>query len=227
MANKPPLLSKNANQCLTACIPKGTAFIHPVSIDGLMSKTFDVCAIEPILGEDNVDAKWIEECNIEDNINHSIPDASRNLMLSFHFSPVDFLRGVYGITSLEDAIYWTSEHENTVPFNTVKRVHNSAWLAFGLKEGVSNNVISYYYNAIIDYWIKSFIDRLRQEYTFTEETDLKSLLIDKYLTKTFVAKALKKFVKRPDWGDITDFYSAAVWSVYDAMVNKMEPKSIG
>lgn len=224
MSNKPPLLSKNLNECLTPCIPKGNIFINPVTMDGLISREFNMCAIEPILDDDNLGVKWAEECNIDDNTKFELPNVSRNLMLSFYFNPTEFLRSVYSITSLEDTIYWTTENEN-LPFETIKRVHNSAWLAFGQTEGLTSNVVTYYHKVINENWIGKYIDRLRKEYAFATDKNPEKLLSD-ILTKQFISKALKQFLKNDNWKNIYDYYSHIIWFVYDLMVNKMNLKSI-
>ena len=224
MSIKPPLLSKNANECLTPCIPRGTPFVHPVSIDGIRSMK-DTCAINPILGDEGHDMIWFEECDIADNKTHEPPDEYRNLMLTFYFSPVEFLRSVYNITTFDDVVYWTTDNEN-LPFDTIKRVHSSAWLAFSKKpDQITNTISSYYHHLASTVWINDYVDRLEKNYSFEiVDTDIKQF-VNKYLTKSFISKTLHQFASQKDLG--ADPYLSLVDFVFDKLRNKMDLKSIG
>lgn len=223
MESKPPLVSRNLNECLTPCIPAGVNFIHPFTINGMTFKN-NVCAIAPILGDDG-DAKWADDCSLEDNETHSLPDVSKNLMLSFNFNPSEFLRTVYDINSLEEAIYWSTDHED-YPAPTVIRIQDSAWMVYGKKSNITEAVVNYYHKVATTQWIESYVFRLQNEKSFAIEGDLKTILVDRYLTKSFIATSLKKFTERIENIKIYEYYRALNWFIYDAMLNKMNGKSI-
>lgn len=198
--------------------------MHPISIQGIVSNDGNVCAIAPILDED-ADTKWWDSCELEDNNTHELPDIKQNLMLSFRFNPEEFLRYVYAITTFDDAIYWSLDNDD-YPQDTIKRVLNSAWLAFGNTDSITDVVVTYYRDIITNQWIEAYIYKLREDHEFTIEGDLKETLTKDYLTKPFIAKALKQFLKRKDWREYYDYHIAVIWFVYHEMVNKMSNKDI-
>ena len=166
-----PLKTISGRRCLTKCHPKGIYYLHPILLTGVRDRAYDTCAIDPVHSKDpqyykENDMILADRCRIEDNISYNLPNELDSILLSFNFNPRDFLEGIYGLYSFDQVIYWTLENDY-LPFDTIKRVHNCAWKAFGNKiEELTSGVTEYYYNLAKEYWLYDYAKIIQRDYSF-------------------------------------------------------------
>jgi len=226
--NKLPLKSINGRRCLTKCNDKGDTYLHPIFLTGISSKFHDSCAIDPVYKQDPRYFKNIynllltDTCRLEDNKIFLPPDEIESMLLTFYFNPSDFLENIYDLYSFDQVIYWTLEN-NHLPFDTIKRVHNSAWKAYGNKiEELSSVVLDYYYDIAKTHWLRDYTKIIQNKYSFNlttttttttddggdgvEEKKLRddkpvnvsdeiyNIISSKFLTYNFFIKSVKKYI---------------------------------
>lgn len=224
--HKLPLKSVNGRRCLSKCYPKGESYLHPVLMTAVANKTQSSCAIEPIHSRDKHYVRehemiMVDVCRLDDNQTYKPPDELESLLLSFYFNPSDFLASTYDLHSFDQVIYWTLENDS-LPFDTIKRVHNCAWKVFGNKiEEISSSVLEYYYDISKNYWLKEYAKIIEKEYSFDFITDKLSgeisdttneiyqILLERYYSFDFFISTIKRYIYEyeDNWEMIETHYS--------------------
>jgi hypothetical protein len=149
----------NNEQCKSSCFNKHTAILN--NLDGdLDNFEKNMCRISNINNE--YDECKSEDANKDENyLNYiQIDEFDHNVMLKY----------VYGLNSFEEVIMFSFENAN-LPVNTLIRIHDCAWLAYGKNFlNLSDIVINYYYNLAEKSWgvqnltIESFRGALKKYY---------------------------------------------------------------
>lgn len=189
--DKLPLKSINNRRCLTKCYPKNEHYLHPTILDVIRDDKI-TCAIDPVYGKDR-NILYNDVCRLEDNKTYEPPNELESILLNFYFDPRDFLINIYNLYSFDEVIYWTLENSD-LPFDTIKRVHNCAWKAYGNKiEDLSDYVLDYYYNLAKNNWMTDYIKLLKNKYSFSVSLDEQPTVkpIDIKSTKSSVSNAPK------------------------------------
>lgn len=239
-----PLKSINGRRCLTKCYPKGATYLHPVLLTGVIDNIANSCAIEPVHSKDpqyyrEYEMIFADKCKLEDNKVFKPPDEIDSFLLSFYFNPRDFLDSIYGLHSFDEVIYWTISYDY-LPFDTIKRVHNSAWKVFGNKiEELSNTVLEYYYDIAKEYWLRDYIKLIENNYSFNLVADTPSpkignasdamyqIINSKFFTYNFFVNAVKRFVYEYEdqWETIDSHYGMLKKFVFEKLVEQMDKES--
>lgn len=216
------LKSIDGRKCLSKCYPKNFPYLHPILLTKIMNPNENSCAINPTFSTKPGYFKsqgmlLVDRCSLEDNQTHHLPNELDSILLSFYFNPRDFLESIYKLQSFDEVITWTREN-NHLPFNTIKRVHNCAWRAFvDTAEGLTNNIIEFYYQIAIENWLRHYVNVIETEYSFdiitknpTEKTnaEIYKILASKFLTYSFFTKNLKKYIYefKDQWDTIDSHY---------------------
>ena len=166
---KLPLKSINNRRCLTKCYPKNEHYLHPTILT-VIAADQNSCAIDPTYSK-NSNIIYNDICRLEDNKTYEPPNELESILLDFYFNPQDFLINMYNLYSFDQVIYWTLENDE-LPFDTIKRVHNCAWKAYGNKiENLSDYVLDYYYDLAKNHWMYDYIKLLRNKYSFNVTTN--------------------------------------------------------
>lgn len=219
---KLPLKSVNNRKCITKCFPKRTPYVHPILLTGVWDIAKDSCAVTPVTSKDprhKHEYKMVltDVCKLEDNEKYKQPDELENILLSFHFSPRDFLTNIYSLDSFDNVIAWTIENDN-LPFATIKRVHDCAWKIYG--EELSVNVLEFYYKISKIHWMKDYVKIIQNDYSFdlvsksskiTDNFDeILNILRTKYYTYDFFVNSMKKYISEhgKNWETIDSYYDS-------------------
>src|SRR4029079_15999743 len=97
------LRSKKNNKCLTSCVGPGEKFFHPILLNiGTIYESS--CAV---YNKSNENDEYVEECNLNDNKTHIIPDELKILLSPFYFDDMTFLRDIYHLETFDQVIIWT------------------------------------------------------------------------------------------------------------------------
>lgn len=207
-----PLLSKNNKKCLTKCIPAGTSILHPSLLTTKILRE-DACAIIPEYSKKKDEFQLnnyvaFDRCNLEDNHQYDVPQELDTFLLRYSFNPRDFLEYIYGIHDFDQLIEWTNENKN-LPFNTIKRVHNSGWLVFGKKIYLSQTALDYYYLILTQKWIKDYVRIVKKKYSFSIISNDESTMVIEIenilkpiLTYDIFFKMVKEYIEK--YKDIWD-----------------------
>lgn len=236
---KYPLKSINGRRCLTKCEPKGVTYLHPILLTGVKDLTYNTCAVAPVHSKEpeyykENDMILADKCRLEDNTLYSLPNELDSILLSFYFNPRDFLVSIYGLQSFDEVIYWTLENDY-LPFDTIKRVHNCAWKAFGNRmEEITNNVLEYYYDLAKEYWLHDYAKTIQKNYSFefivpkdpaklansTEE--IYQVLLENIFTYSFFVTNLKKYIYKyqDKWETIESHYDNIKKYIFEKLVEK-------
>lgn len=236
-----PLKSIHGRRCLSKCYDKGVKYLHPILLTEIVHELDATCAIEPIYTEDikyksTYDMILTDKCRIEDNLLYKQPDELESTLLSFYFNPTDFLINIYGIYSFDQTISWTLENSQ-LPFDTIKRVHNCAWKAFGNKlEEITSTVLEYYYDIAKNHWLVDYIEIILTKYSFqfipTNEKitpiDLRKqvyqIIMDKFFNFHFFVNIIKKYIleNQANWENIVSHYGQIKNYVFDKLIENIE-----
>lgn len=222
--NQIPLKSIHDRKCLTKCYPKGEIYIHPILLTAVKEPTNNSCAINPVPSQDDNFHKihemiWADTCNLSDNTNKKIPNELESMLFNFQLNSKDFLTSIYNLNNFNDVIYWTLENDY-LPFDTIKRVHNSTWSAYGSDlNNISNIVVEYYYEMTKNYWLKDYINGIQNDYSFNfvgknldvddSSIGIYDIILEKYYTYHFLHSCIKKYID--EWSDKWDM----IYSHYD------------
>lgn len=255
MLNKQTLHSVHGRRCLTKCYPKGTVYLHPTILTGYKDKLYDTCAIDPVYSKEEIAEKqstyekevgliFIDKCNLDDNKIYEPPNELESILLSFYFNPTDFLNNIYNLHSFDQVIYWTLENDY-LPFDTIKRVHNCAWKAFGSRlEEISNVVYEYYYEIAKDHWLWDYVKLIENNYSFnlvssedngpistTDDTkqetatnEIYKIILNKYFDYDFFVSSIKRYVYeyQDQWNLIESHYGMIKKFVFKQLVRRIE-----
>ena len=224
--NDVSLKSIHGRKCLTKCIPKGDVYLHPILLTAIKEPTNNSCAINPVPSQDDNyykinDMIWADTCNLDDNKNSKLPNELESMLFNFQLNSNDFLTSIYNLNSFDEVIYWTLEND-FLPFDTIKRVHNSAWIAYGsILNNVSNVVVEYYYEMSKKYWLEDYVDNIQNDYSFNfvgdninvgnETAGIYNIILEKYYTKSFFYTCIQKYID--EWQNKWDI----VHSHYDSL----------
>lgn len=228
--SKNPIKSIHGRKCLTKCQPRGTNFVHPIVLSNKIDYLNDICAIYPISIKNktgDIETKDNDECRLEDNYTNDLPNEIETLLLHFYFNSADFLGNIYDIYSFDDAIKWTMEN-SYLPKNTIKRVHNCAWKAFGSQGIHSASVFEYYYNLTKNKWIDSFIDLMGSDILIPSEMpDPRKYVIETILPFGTFVGVIKQFVNdnKGRWTEIKSYPTELKNYVY-AYLNEKIKKNV-
>jgi hypothetical protein len=229
----PPLKSTQGRTCVSKCHEKDVSYFHPVILSAISNKFRNSCAIYPVYVRNDMhelDMIFDDECRVEDNKDHQLPDELDSVLLSFNFNPKDFLVGVYDLKSFDDVIYWTLENKD-LPFNTIKRVHNCAWKAYGNKfKYLSGEVLEYYYDLAKIHWLRDYINEIRKRYSFeitsriSPSNELYDVILNRYFDYDFFVQALKDYIENnaKQWDKIVSHYGGIKNFVFDKLIGLID-----
>ena len=236
---KMPLRTVNGHKCLTKCFPKNTPYLHPITLNKLPPMNINSCAIEPIIKKGGIID--YEECKIDQNNTYSFPSEKDSVLLDFKFVPSEFLADTYDIHSFNEVISWTLENRHS-HFDTIKRVHNAAWKAYGSNlDNISELVINFYYDIAKNNWMLDFIDMINKKYSFdiSETENLTNVsnvsgpneeinvIINNFFTEDFFTQIIKKYVStyKSEWLQIDSHYGNLKKFTYKCLVKNIQYKS--
>lgn len=235
-----PLKSLKGRRCLTKCYPKGTSWLHPILMTPIISH-YDACATDYSYkkrdSKTQVGEDWFDPCLLVDNYKYNEPDELVNTLLQFYFDPNDLLSTIYDILSFDDVIYWTLEN-NHLPIDTIIRVHNCAWKAYGSdSSNITNVVVDYYYDIASNNWLHQFVDKIRENYSFdmikeidtssnnsTNESESTNLIYDfllnNYFTAEFFSQEIRQFSEdyKKTMEDLESPYTTLKKYVFDSLL---------
>lgn len=245
--DKIPLKSVNGRRCLTKCYPKGVSSIHPILLTAVTSKDTDYCSIDPVFNkvdtsniseltsEYEYNMIFIDKCSLEDNNIYQQPNEIDSLLLTFYFNARDFLTNIYGLYNFDAVINWTINN-SYLPFNTLKRINNCAWLAYGNKiDALSALVLKYYYDIAKNHWLQDYIKIIRNKYSFdftsyginnNIENNLYSIILDNFFDYNFLASTIKKYVyeNQKNWNNIESHYIQIKKFVFKNLIKQIQDK---
>ena len=222
-----PLRTINGHKCLTKCFEKKKSYLHPVTLRKLTLLDINSCAIEPIIKKNSVTD--YEECKPDQNATHSIPSEKDSILLDFKFSAAAFLSDIYDIHSFNETITWTLEHNHS-HFNTIKRIHNASWKAFGsVLDNVSEFVINFYYDIAKHNWMIDFMDMINKKYSFdtARDTNIMDLIISNFFSEDFFTQIIKKYIHiyKSEWLQIDSHYGNLKKFTYKCLIQNIQYKS--
>jgi len=244
---KLPLKSTHGHRCLTKCYPKGTTLVHPVILTGIKNKIDNYCAIDPIyrrefegnklVTEKELGMVFIDACKLEDNKIYEPPNELESMLLSFYFNPREFLSQIYDLFSFDAVIYWTLTNDY-LPFDTIKRIHNCAWKAYGNKiEELSNKVIEYYYDMAKNRWLHDYVKIIQNKYSFSATFDKKlklsstldeiyNIISVEFFDYIFFNNAIKRYVYQyqDKWDSIESHYGKLKDYIFQQLIEHIEQK---
>ena len=135
--------------CITACYPAGSTYIHPLSKQLIIADK-NTCAIYPgsnKQGSSDNTLQYNQVCKLSDHNDHV--KYPKDLMIQFDASR--FLADVYGIHNLHETIIWTNKN-SYLPQHTLNRIISSAWKAYIVEyDDLSDGWIDYYQNILLNY----------------------------------------------------------------------------
>lgn len=196
--------SKNGFQCLGPCVKKDTLLLHPLTLAVVTDDEINFCNVNE-WRKDNK-SKYIDECDkLSKNTEY---DKNDILLPIFYFDSRVFLDKYYNISSFKDTIEWINNNKNN-PYNTIKRILNCSWGAYGKD-------IKYVYDDIVDIhleiakkeWIIDIYQRVNKYITVKNnkvmfrKSNMKGdnikekirFLTSKLITPSIMAKFLKKYI---------------------------------
>jgi len=232
--HKLPLKSIDNRRCLTQCYPANESYFHPTILQVITEPHKNSCAIDPFYDVKQEEMIYTDKCIVENNLTHELPTELNVILLNFDFHYRDFLSNMYNLNSFDQVIYWTLEN-SYLPFDTIKRVHNCAWKAYGNKmSNLSEKVLEYYYDVVKINWIKDYYKSLSKKFIFHISNDNKlkiirvgdkstesnaqshtagsrelyELIIFYYFNYSFFIKVIKSYLKvyKNTWEDIPSHY---------------------
>lgn len=240
-SKKLPLKSIYGRTCLSKCYPKLSEYVHPVILTGVTNPYQDSCAIDPIYKVHN-DAKTDtinlynmlldDECLLKNNDLSQLPDELDSMMPRFNFNASDFLSSIYDLHTFDQVIHWTLEN-SYLPFDTIKRVNNCAWKAFGNQPGVlSNIVLDYYYEIAKNYWMHDYVDKLQTRYKFNlttttssldAKTEIYKIVISKFFDYDFFETTVKQYIQDnlDKWETIKSHYGNLKKYVFNKLITNI------
>jgi hypothetical protein len=199
-----PLASGNGYECMTSCINPGISYFHPLLLGKIKGQDTATCAINPIVTfkEGKNEIEGIDVCDLEDNLDHQIPNEIGVMLRGVLFTPEYLLKQIYKLNNFDKVIRWTQDNEK-LPFNTIRRVHNAAWKAYGNNfEQLPDVVIQFYYNIVKEIWFKDYIPLLEKSYTFEvigsdqKLYDVIHKILDEHFTYAYFNTILKDYYKQ-------------------------------
>lgn len=230
---KPYLKSKNGHKCLTKCHEKGKGFLHPILLVGYNNNR-TACATNPtfskkkghLLNLNNV--VWADDCDIADNATHEVPNENESpLLFTPSITPSDFLESIYGLYSFDEVIKWSIDNAY-LPFNTIRRVHNCAWLTYGITpDELTNKVINYYYDLSIKKWLPKYATSIANKYSLQisskKDENVYDLLKNNYYDKEFFSKVLDDYIYdfEDKWDNISMHFDNIEVYIYRKLVEKI------
>ena len=229
------LKSVNGRKCLSKCYGKGVSYLHPIFMNSIVSNTNNnSCAIYPIYSKDAdfLGMHVSDTCRIEDNKNFKPPDELESMLLSFYFNSYDFLSTIYDLNSFDEVIHWTINN-SFLPFDTIRRVHNCAWKAFGSKtDELSSNVLDYYYDIAKSHWLKDYAKTITKNYSFelitkkditNSLTETEEILESKFFSYNFFLASLRSYINenQDEWDTIPSHYGAIKNYLFQKLVEKL------
>ncbi len=233
---KLPLRALNGDKCLTKCYPKEHPYLHPIILTKIRAPNKNSCAIDPKVGTEYYYDYGI--CRLEDNLTYKIPSEKESILLNFYFNPHEFLADIYDLHSFSEVINWTIENSLS-HFETIKRVHNAAWKAYGSKlENISEMVIRFYYGIAKNNWMKDYLDLIEKKYSFdilaiSKTTRVDSIfkahdiIISNFFSEDFFAQIIKKYVDtfKDKWIQIESHYGNLKKFTYKCLIKNIQYKS--
>lgn len=241
---KSALKSTQGRRCITKCHKAGQWFVHPVILQSIQAfKHAPACAVDPVPTKDPVfkthtgtDMIYVNPCRMSDNDLYGLPNELENLLLNFYFSPSDFLENIYGIISFDQTINWTIENDY-LPFDTIKRVHNCSWKAFGLVPGkITDLVLEYYYGIAKNNWLKDYVDIIQNKYSFSIFADkipssssniseqISTIIKNDFLTYKFFVASIKDYITdyQDKWDIISSHYGAIKKYIFGKLLETLD-----
>lgn len=197
--------SINNRECLGPCHEANTYSIHPITLDHVIDKKNNYCAVEEYYDEKTKKNKNIDIC-IEKNKDVKIKDLNRQFL-----DCEKFLKLYYKIYSFEDGVNWIFENKLT-PILTRIRIIECCWDAFGKEFNVIDSRVAELYvevikkkyiNEIVNYLI--YYIKIKNNKIFLEKPDLENtskdfkikekqkFIIEKFINKDEINKFLIKY----------------------------------
>lgn len=172
MANYPK--SKNNRQCIGPCYPAGTMIMHPVSLEYITNDKYPFCPVDLWKDKHGVVIP-IDQCRVPSKIDEvTMKNIEMDVITpTINFDSKQFLKLYYKIESFNDATLWSYEHAN-VPYDTLERILDCAWKAYGLElQDIGDDITDFYSDLIKSYWIDSFYIKLKSKLIIDEAGHVK------------------------------------------------------
>lgn len=145
--------SKKNLQCLGPCYKKNTVAHHPIYIDEKYAKDFNFCHTnEYFIDKDNKRTfKLLDECGKAET--DEVLSNSINLLIPIiHFNNGNFLKVYYNIHSFREAVTWVN-NKQFAEYNTIRRILDSAWNAYGQDlDYIDDDIVDLYIKITKKYW---------------------------------------------------------------------------
>jgi len=240
------LKSVNGRRCLTKCYPRDIPSIHPILLTKVTSKTTDYCSVDPVFtkipqnnstiatSEKEYNMIFIDKCNLNDNNIYQQPNEIDSLLLTFYFNPRDFLINIYNLYSFDSVVAWTISN-SYLPFNTLLRINNCAWLAYGNKvDAMTDIVLKYYYDIAKNHWLLDYVKIIKNKYSFdfssfkkyTENDNIYNIILDNFFDYNFFTSSIKKYIyeNQKNWNDIEGHYIQIKKYIFKTVLKNIEEK---
>lgn len=220
-------LNDDKNPCIGPCYPSGQRFLHPITLEYISNDdTKPFCPIKPTINKKGFPT-LIKECK-KSFVKKDFEDAF--LTPNINFNSMDFLKELYKITSLDEAVIWYNDNP-TVPYNTIQRIMDCALLSYGqyelLEKGISDLIIEFTKFMVLNYWYDEYfviltprmdifthkdgsidlqpleINSSQNVYNEKQKQQVKEK-VEKLLTNLFLSNILKKYALyyKDKWNEI-------------------------
>jgi len=187
----------------------------------------------------------VDQCNVKDQTADQELDPF-SFIFQMEFNYRDFLIRYYSLNTFDQVIEWTKENKR-LPFETIKRIHNVAWKAYGQRiELISDNVFEFYYEMLGTMWIHDYYQELLKTHSvelvsgeltikptegkkkiYNTQTDVfKTKLIEKFMPYDRFVRVIKTFImdygkNYKEWYDISSHYGKLKNYVYKDLLNQI------
>ena len=235
--------SKHGFQCLGPCYDKGTITIHPVTLEQFTDFTGPFCPVHDweyknlVTGE--VEHLIHDTCKKPDN---KIKEDQNTSIITpkIDFNCSNFLKMNYNINSMEDMLEWI-EHNDHLPYYTVKRVIDCSWRAYGLSNYIlDDRLVIHYIRIAKQKWLPDIYNTVGKYitvknskiYLTDKETSLDknriermNFIIEKFINISIMSKFLSKFIEYYSSEDNKDSSIVSYTDeLYDSFVRYIESK---
>lgn len=240
--DKPSSASKNGYRCLTKCHPPKEKYIHPLNFQILHSLHVPTCGIYPIKDVKTGQDIGVDQCQLEED--NELDPFSFIFQMEFNYH--DFLVRYYSLNTFDQVIEWTKENKK-LPFETIKRIHNVAWKAYGQRiELISDQVFEFYYNILITMWIHDYYQELLKNHQIaivegelnithverkkkiyeTQSEEIRKLLIEKFFPYERFIRLIKNYVSEfanlhKEWFETKSHYGKLKNYIYKDLLNQI------
>jgi hypothetical protein len=154
--------SLHDHQCLGPCYEANTKIMHPVTFQFVTDIEHPFCPVTP--WKDRFGKTWItDKCPIATHkLEEDVLLSSFFVTPKVEFNSSQFLKMYYSISSFEDIVLWYNDNTG-VPYNTIRRILDAGWKAYGLEykdKEPSELILDFLIIFIKLFWMPSFYQKL-------------------------------------------------------------------